>query len=117
MLNIARTEKAVSEGEFFDLMYVNPSSGDFDASRQYVFIRKYKNEVLVVAVNFADTEANVRINIPQHAFDYLKLPTGIMHATDLMTGATSTVCLSTDCQMSLAIKPNSGKIMKIVKKK
>ena len=117
VLNIARTEKAVSEGEFFDLMYVNPSSGDFDASRQYVFIRKYKNEVLVVAVNFADTEANVRINIPQHAFDYLKLPTGIMHATDLMTGATSTVCLSTDCQMSLAIKPNSGKIMKIVKKK
>ena len=117
VLNIARTEKAVSEGEFFDLMYVNPSSGGFDASRQYVFIRKYKNEVLVVAVNFADTEANVRINIPQHAFDYLKLPTGIMHATDLMTGATSTVCLSTDCQMSLAIKPNSGKIMKIVKKK
>ena len=117
VLNIARTEKAVSEGEFFDLMYVNPSSGDFDASRQYVFIRKYKNEVLVVAVNFADTEANVRINIPQHAFDYLKLPTGIMHATDLMTGVTSTVCLSTDCQMSLAIKPNSGKIMKIVKKK
>ena len=32
VLNIATREKAISKGEFFDLMYVNPTSECFDAS-------------------------------------------------------------------------------------
>ena len=84
LLNIAITEKAVSDGEFFDLMYVNPTSEFFDSARQYAFLRKYKNETLLVVANFSDTEADVKINIPQHAFDYLNLPDEITDAVDLM---------------------------------
>lgn len=66
ILNLALHEKAVGRGEFFDLMYVNQS-----LTRQYAFIRKYKNEVLIVIVNFSDEDVKVSVNIPEHAFDYL----------------------------------------------
>ncbi len=116
VLNIALTEKAVSEGEFFDLMYVNPTSENFDASKQYAFIRKNKKEILIVVANFDDSEKLIKLNIPEHAFDYLQLPKGMMLATDLMTGDKSTICFSCDSRLTLSIKPLSGKILKIIEK-
>ena len=113
LLNIAITEKAVSDGEFFDLMYVNPTSEFFDSARQYAFLRKYKNETLLVVANFSDTEADVKINIPQHAFDYLNLPDEITDAVDLMNGETSKICLSTESPVSLLVSPNSARVLKI----
>ena len=113
LLNIAITEKAVSDGEFFDLMYVNPTSEFFDSARQYAFLRKYKNETLLVVANFSDTEADVKINIPQHAFDYLNLPDEITDAVDLMKGETSKICLSTESPVSLLVSPNSARVLKI----
>lgn len=117
VLNIAKTEKCVSNGEFFDLMYVNPTSDNFDASRQYAFIRKFKDDTLLVVANFSDNDVNIKVNIPQHAFDYLQLPTGIMQATDLMNGEKSAVCLSANSPVKLTIKANCGKILKIGKRK
>lgn len=113
VLNIALTERAISEGEFFDLMYVNPSSEDFDASRLYAFIRKNKKDTLLVVANFSDSEKLIKLNIPEHAFEYLQLPKGMMQATDLITGDKSTVCLSCDSRLTLNIKPLSGKVLKI----
>ncbi len=116
VLNIALKEEAVSNGEFFDLMYVNPTSENFDASKQYAFIRKSKKEILIVVANFADNEKLIKLNIPEHAFDYLQLPKGMMQATDLMTDEKSTICFSCDSRLTLNIKPLSGKILKITEK-
>ena len=113
ILSIATTESAVSEGEFFDLMYVNPTTESFDASRQYAFLRKYDNELLIVLANFSEEERNCKINIPQHAFDYLKISKGITQATDLMNGTTSSICLSNESPLKLTVKPWNGKIIKI----
>lgn len=113
VLNIALTEKAVSDGEFFDLMYVNPSSEDFDANKQYAFIRKYKKETLIVVANFADNETLAKLNIPEHAFDFLHLPKGMMQAEDLMTGEKSTVCLSCESRLTMNMTPLSARILKI----
>lgn len=113
VLNIALTEKAVSNGEFFDLMYVNPSSQDFDAAKLYAFIRKYNEETIIIVANFSTEKAQIKLNIPEHAFDCLQLPKGIMKATNLLTGEKSTVCLSSDSRLSMSIEPLSGKIIKI----
>ena len=117
VLNIATREKAISEGEFFDLMYVNPTSECFDASKQYAFIRKSGEDTLLIAVNFSDTERSIKLNIPQHAFEYLGLPTGIMQATDLLTGESSAICLSAESAVKMTIMGNSGKVLKIGKRK
>ena len=113
VLNIALTEKAVSDGEFFDLMYVNPTSEDFDANKQYAFIRKYKKETLIVVANFADNDTITKLNIPEHAFDFLHLPKGMMQAEDLMTGEKSTVCLSCESRLTMNMTPLSARILKI----
>ncbi len=113
ILNIAKGEKAIGEGDFFDLMYVNPTSAHFDASRHYAFIRKYEGEVIIVAANFSGDVADIKLNIPQHAFDFLHLPAGIMQATDLLDGEPAAVCLSAESPMAMSIKPWSAKIIKI----
>ena len=68
MLNIARTEKAVSEGVMFDLMYANPH-----LQRQYAFLRKAGRETLLVVANFDESPVTASVVIPAHAFDFLKL--------------------------------------------
>ena len=57
---LARRERAISEGQVFDLMYVNQHIAD----KQFAFLRKYGMEVLLVVVNFADEAVECDINIP-----------------------------------------------------
>lgn len=80
VLNIARSEKAVTDGQTYDLMYVNRH-----LIRQYIFLRKAKGVLLLVAVNFDDAYADVDIHIPEHAFEFLKLREKDYHGTDLLT--------------------------------
>ncbi len=116
ILNIAINEKAVGEGLFFDLMYVNPSSADFDDTRQYAFIRKAGKETLFVVVNFSEERKIAKLNIPEHAFEYLHLPKGMTHATELQSGEKCTVCLSSESRLTIDLPPLSGKILKIEEK-
>lgn len=96
LIGIARNETAVSEGDFFDLMYVNPWSDSFNPNRHYTFLRRSGNTLLVVLANFDAQPASVRINIPAHAFDYLRIPEGPQTATELLTGEKSTFHLAKD---------------------
>ncbi len=116
IMNIAISEKAVAKGEFFDLMYVNPSSPDFDDTKQYAFIRKHEKETLLVVVNFSGERKITKVSIPEHAFDYLHLPKGMMRATELLSGEKSSVCLSSECRLTIDLEPLSGKILKITEK-
>ncbi len=85
ILNICNNEKAISNGNFFDLMYVNYTNPSLSPHRQYVFIRNHENETLLIAVNFASTSCDLRINIPRHAFDVLNITEGDYLATELLT--------------------------------
>ena len=116
ILNIAKTEDAIVKGEFFDLMYANPSSENFDASRLFTFLRCYNKDLIVVLANFSDEERNCKINIPQHAFDFLTVDKGIMQATDLMNGSSFSVCLTDESPLKLTVGPWSGRIIKIGKR-
>lgn len=94
VMKICNEEKAVASGDFFDLMYVNYDNPRFNPHRQFAFIRHKGNEMLLIAVNFADSEANVSINIPAHAFDYLGIDRGFAMARDLLSGQESLKVLS-----------------------
>ena len=52
LLNVVRSEPVIVEGAFYDLMYANSGNPYFNPNRQYAFLRKWKNEVLLVVVNF-----------------------------------------------------------------
>ena len=116
VLNIATNEKAVTGGKFFDLMYVNPTSADFNADRQYVFLRSNEDDLMIVLANFSDESSDCKINIPQHAFDYLNLKKGIMEGTDLLNGEKITITLSDTDPLNLSVEAWSGRVIKISKR-
>lgn len=113
VLNIATKEKAVTDGLFYDLMYVNPWSVDFHADKLYAFIRKCEDEMLLVVVNFDDKPLEASVNIPQHAFDYLNIEEGVRVATDMLTSEDVDVTLSASEPVRLTVPAYSGLVQKM----
>lgn len=113
LLNLAHDEKAVSEGQFFDLMYANPASDHFYPHSNYAFIRKAGNETLLVAVNFGSAPADIGVRIPAHAFDYLGLPEKRATATDLLTGERRQFSLAKDASLSMHLDAFGVRVWKM----
>ena len=107
VMNIARSEKAVSEGVSFDLMYVN---GEYH--RQYAFLRKAGGEVLLVVANFDVQPQVMNVTIPAHAFDYLSIKEKNAQATDLLTGEKLKLALKRDAAVSLELPSLGALILK-----
>ena len=105
---LARKEKAVSEGIFFDLMYVNQHM-----ERQYAFLRYVEGELLLVAVNFDDRDVVADIHIPAHAFDYLGMKEKMVIATDLLTRERLAMALHKDRGVRMEIAARSGRVWKV----
>lgn len=72
-LNFATTNPAISNGTFYDLCYCNFGSDGFNRDRHFAFLRDYEEETQLVACNFSDTPARLRLYIPEHAFQWLGL--------------------------------------------
>lgn len=113
LLTIANTEKAVSEGSFFDLMYCNMQSWQFNPNQQYAFLRKAGNELLLVVANFSDTAVRCGVTIPKHAFDCLEIAEQkAITATDLLTSETFTTSLMADAPVEVFVAAFSGRVLK-----
>jgi glycosidase len=107
VMNIAATEKAVVQGQMFDLMYVN---GQYH--RQYIFLRKAGAEVLLAVANFDDLPAEINVAIPAHAFDYLGINEKNAVATDLLSGAKIKLSLKRDGVIPLSVGPLNAIVLK-----
>ena len=114
LLNLCKDEPALSEGCFFDLMYVNRDGWQMNEHKQYAFLRKKDNEVLLIAVNFDGIPAHVSINIPQHAFEHLEMPQiSMCEGTNLLNGEKEVFAFLPDRNAVLNIDAFNGKIIKI----
>ena len=113
VLSIATTEKAVTDGEFFDLMYVNHRSDRFNPERQYAFLRKAGDELMLVVANFSGDDAAVEIAIPSHAFDFLKLHEKRCVATDMLTGAHQQMVLARDGRVGMTVGAWGARVWKL----
>lgn len=88
ILRLLNAEKALCEGEFFDLMYVNMDRpDDFNPHSCYAFLRRHADEVLLVAVNFSDQAREQRVAIPELAFDMYGIKEGARQCVELVSGA------------------------------
>ena len=115
IMNFARTDKTVS-GQSYDLMYANPHSASFNPDRQYAFLRRSGRQLLVVVVNFDSLDRNIKLNIPDHAFEYLNLPDGKdIEGEDILTGASVAVRLSSQEPLSIIVPKNGAAILKFNK--
>lgn len=101
ILRLANEEKALREGELFDLMYANAPSPSFDPQRQYAFLRKKDDELLIVNVNFSADQRTTQIRIPAHAFDFFHIGEGEYEGLDLLTGQCRTDRWDRDGEITL----------------
>ena len=114
LLNLCSSEAAIREGDFYDLMYVNPYSDRFNSHRQYAYLRRSGKEVILFVANFDNSEAAVAINIPAHVFELYGLkPTSKVKATDLLTGQTHTIAFSPETPVSIDVPALNGVALKM----
>ena len=113
ILNIAKNEPAITQGSFFDLMYTNEKNRFFNNRNQYAFLRKHKNEVILVVANFTHSEQNVWVNIPEDAFKALDIKDNeAAMLKDLLTGTETISTLTTAWPFKVKLPACSGKVLK-----
>lgn len=113
LLNVVRSEPVIVEGAFYDLMYANSGNPYFNPNRQYAFLCKWKNEVLLVVVNFDRADQCVWVNIPVEAFKALDFEDNKpAELTDLLTGETTISTLTDAYPYQVKLPAYSGKMLK-----
>lgn len=113
VLTLCNKEKAIREGDFFDLMYVNLKNPGFDPHRQFAFFRYKDDEVLLIAVNFDTKAVTLQINIPELAFSMIGLRPGGVDSCDLLTDKKISLDLSISKPCVLAINSKDAIVAKI----
>lgn len=114
LLNLCNQEAALCQGVFFDLMYVNRDGWQMNEHKQYAFLRKYEDEVLMIAVNFDEMPAQVSINLPAHAFEYLHIPEyESIAAVNLLDSRKESLSFTTSTPTRVELPAYGGKILKL----
>lgn len=113
LLNISKKEKAISDGRFFDLMYVNPFSDHFNPHKQYAFLRADSRHCILAVTNFSDMDLLTETRIPAHAFDYLQIK-GKHNCTmtELISGTRFKADLLPDRSIRYLVPAHSGIVIK-----
>jgi len=73
-LKFAAEDNAVSKGTFYDLCYCNYASDGFNPDRHFAFLRDFEDETLLIVCNFSKNDADMKISIPEHALNWMKMP-------------------------------------------
>ncbi len=114
ILRLRNENQALSEGQFYDLMYVNYDGTEgFDCHRQYAFLRKTKDELLFCVANFSDNAIKCGVRIPAHAFDFLSIPSGEYSAIDLISGVESTIALFPEACTQIKVRANNAILLSV----
>jgi glycosidase len=110
VMHIKEQEVAFAEGDFFDLMYQNPS-----LHQQYVFARKGKRNVMLIVANFSETEQQMQINIPLHMFELWNIKERLgCSCVDLLTGYRSKVDFCSERAFNVTVPATGGCVFKII---
>ena len=73
-LGTAASDDAVKRGTTYDLCYCNYASDGFNADRHFAFLRDFESETLLIVCNFSTQDADMKISIPEHAFQWMEMP-------------------------------------------
>ena len=112
LIRLANEERAIREGDTFDLMYVNPQSDHFDPRSHFAFLRKKGGEVLLIVLNFSQETHELGVCIPGHAFDFFHLTEEEVQTTELMSGNKKQVELKKDGIFPVSVSANGVSIYK-----
>lgn len=99
-VRFAAADEAIRQGTTYDLCYCNSNSEGFDKNRHFIFLRDHEDHTVLVAANFSNNEAEMKITIPDHAFEWMGIPV----TEDFYPGKV----------IEVSVKPMSGTIMTLI---
>ena len=106
-------ENAIAKGLMYDLQYLNLSNSDYDATKQFAWLRRFENETLLVVVNFDDANKNIKLNVIQEVFDFLGMrPKKRQLMKDLLSNKSCYKDFCPDTPLELELNANSGIVFK-----
>ena len=94
-------------------MYVNLDNPGLNPHRHFAFLRHHGDDLLVIVVNFGESDDDIRLRIPVHAFECLDLPQGSCKAVELLTGVRGTKTLATGHDMELSVPAHGAAVWKL----
>jgi glycosidase len=113
ILSPIKHEKAFSHGHFYGLAYCNKNNPYFPAEYITAYLRKYKNELILVLINFDNKARHFRVNIPENAFDILNIPDNTVYRVKELISGEETICaLTFTCPYQESMPAYSAKMLK-----
>lgn len=120
LIHISLHEKAITDGERYDLEFANYGESSFSTHDQYAYLRKYEDQLLLCITNFKDKDVEIGIKIPAEAFQYLGLKENEYYESiDLLSDSEALPIqkLSSEDCFQVSLSAWNGKIIKLIKKK
>ena len=93
-------------------MYVNYQN--LNPQKQYVYLRHFDHETLLIGVNFHADDAELEIDIPAHAFQCLGIQSGVCFMKELLSGKQKTAEFSPIAKFQMRLPAHGGVVWKIV---
>jgi len=118
ILNIAISQKAITHGLMYDLVFANFENNKFNTHEQFACFRKYQDELLLIVLNFDDKHLDTEVHFPYEAFQYLGLAEGNIYSfTNLLDESDKFPLLTLNSQQPFIshMAPWKGLILKLTK--
>ena len=113
LLNLCSNETAIQQGDFYDLMYVNPPSEHFNPYRQYAFLRHSDRSTMLIVANFDSQPASIDVQIPEHVFKFYRMnKRRRLRSVDLLTGKAHSISFTSDIPTHVEVPAYGGVILK-----
>ncbi len=116
LLKFVNGSEAVKKGGFYDLQYVQ--GDNYDKKKVYSYVRFTDKQKLLFVCNFNhNQEQNTTLNIPEGAFEAMKLPSSGKLYLKGKFNQKAVLSIEADKAIPLKISPNSVVIYEISEKK
>lgn len=112
ILNMVNNEEVFRTGKFFDLMYVNYDNSGINPHKHFAYLRGTEDESVLIILNFNKEQNDISVIIPDHAFQFLKLPYGTVKAQDMLTGAVTELSFNPLYPVTVRVKGKNVVMLK-----
>ncbi len=112
VLRLCNSEKAIAQGQFYDLMYANHDTMNCD--KVYAYYRHLDGERLLIIANFSDNDERIALRTPQHALNIMHMAPGTYQARELLTAIETKVIINPLHPFELTIPHYNAMIFKLI---
>jgi glycosidase len=120
LLSLVKTDEVLNSKGFYNLMWYNDDNPYFNNDKQFAFLRYSGRECYLVVVNFSDEDADIRLKIPEHAFETTGMGTkGYFKGKDLLWGKVKVqfpASVAINGGLGMKICSNNGVVIPLCKK-